>query len=86
VHVLFYVVGGLAVAAWLGAAISAAAMVQYRAPNVSFFYLMTHGHAFWTGSAFTEEAQPHRRRFLLCGVVFFLCIINLGVLAATTGV
>jgi hypothetical protein len=44
--------------------------------------LMTHGHAFWSGSSFGEGARPHRRRFVIAGLVFFGCILGLATVSA----
>ena len=51
---VIYAFAAIAGAAWIVAAVSAAMMVPHRSPDVSMFYLMTHGHAFWSGSSFTE--------------------------------
>ncbi len=77
------VVGLGAAAAWLSAVVSCVGMVKHRAPGVSVGYLLTHGIAFFTGSSFTAEAAPHRRRFLASAAIFFTCLIALGVIGAT---
>lgn len=85
VEPLLYGIVAIAGAAWIVAAISAALMVPHRSPDVSMFYLMTHGHAFWSGSAFGEGARPHRRRFVIAGLVFFACIVGLAIVTALRG-
>jgi hypothetical protein len=85
VEPVLYVLASIAGAAWIVAAISAALMVPHRSPDVSLFYLMTHGHAFWSGSSFGEGARPHRRRFVIAGLVFFGCIVGLAIVSALRG-
>jgi len=67
--------------AWLSAVVASLQMVKHRAEGVSVAYLLTHGIAFFTGSAFKPEAAPYRRRFVVSAAAFFGCVL-LGAAAA----
>jgi|GEM_PF-2713706 len=51
-------------------------MLAHRDKNVSWFWFMTHGIAFYTGQNFLPEASPFRRRFAIAAGGFFLCVLG----------
>ncbi|MBL8953005.1 MAG: hypothetical protein JNK82_19665 [Myxococcaceae bacterium] len=83
--VLVWFPGLVALAAWLLAFVSAVSMVKHRSEGVSRFWLMTHGIAFFTGTAFKPEAAPHRRRFLIGIGVFFGALVLMSAMSAVLG-
>lgn len=75
VKIIFAIAGGVAFTAVMLAIFAAIAMFSHRKPGVPNAWFMRNGHAFFTGRNFDPEAEPARRLFMLCFVVFFLAII-----------
>lgn len=75
VKIIFAIGGGVAFTAWMLAIFAAIAMFSHRKPGVPTSWYMWNGYAFFTGRNFEPAAEPARRLFTLCVVVFFLAIV-----------
>lgn len=71
------VLGGVAVAAWLVAAIAALRLMRFRLPGRSAGWYAVRGYTFFSASNFTPEGRPAHRAFLLAAAVFAAALIAL---------
>ncbi len=75
------VLAGLAVLAWLVAAVAALRLMRYRLPGRSAGWYAVRGHTFFSASNFTPDGAPAHRAFLLGAAGFAAALVALFVVA-----
>ena len=71
------VLAGLAVLAWLVAAVAALRLMRYRLPGRSAGWYAVRGHTFFNGANFTPDGAATHRTFLLAALGFGVALAAL---------
>ncbi len=83
-HVIAIVIGGLAVIAWLSAAVHALLLLPHRREEHSLFALAFQGWRFYSSDTWKESGQAIHRRFVGSTLAFFLLIVAVIITAMLT--
>ncbi len=84
VKAIFAIAGGVTAVALILAIFAAMSMLQHRKPGVPTAWYAWNGYAFLTGRNFEPPAEPSRRLFSLCVLVFMIALV-IGVAFALIG-
>ena len=77
------VLAGLAVLAWLVAAVAALRLMRYRLPGRSTGWYAVRGHTFFSSANFTPDGASTHRTFLLAALGFGVALAALIVVSFT---
>lgn len=67
---------------WVGALVSALAMLRHRNPSRTIAWYLVNGWAFFDRRHFLPTAAPHRRHLARCAAGFAVCIVAVALLGA----
>jgi len=73
------VLAGIAVVAWLGAAVAALRLMRHRLPGRSAAWYAVRGYTFFSASNFTPDGASTHRAFILAAIGFALALAALAV-------
>jgi hypothetical protein len=68
---------GVAVLAWLVAAVAALRLMRYRLPGRSAGWYAVRGHAFFSAASFSPDGAATHRTFLLAALGFGVALVAL---------
>ena len=71
----FTIAAGVAVVAWIVAALSAMRLMGHRLPGRSTGWYATRGYAFFDAGQFAPSGRGIQRAFLVAALVFVLAVI-----------